>query len=350
MCPCSGICRGLSRAGVVTFNDGPHSQEKFRGSVMRRSFVYAVTLGILVGVLLPGLVLAQEFRGPLGPWDFMARLGVSASTGYFGHKDGVHISFAASGQPQGSVESLRQQFGLQGISTEMRFPVRLVGPLGFVFGGGYSGCFRSDAEETMQKAGSDPLKRTWRVQPQACNVHGAMTVDVLPSLLGLVGFRYENFQTKFFSPKSGFSTHLGTQDSANISYNAYVPCVGVILCAPSLFPGLNVRVGALGFPVLLGSVEYRESWNEKQGIGGTNVNGFMGSNPISRGAFVNAFGEVSLITLCGVEMGAYGKYEFMSGATPVYVGQGNSAIPTVVYDFDFQRRLWGVGGRVSLSF
>ncbi len=315
---------------------------------MRRPFVHAVILGVLVSMLFPCSLLAQEFCRPLGPWDFMARMGVSAYTGYFGHKDGVNISFSASDQPSGSVQGLRQQFGLQGISTEMMFPVRAAGPLGFVFGGGYSGCFRSDAEETLQ-TGASTSKRTWRVQPQACNVHAALTVDVLPSLVGLLGFRYENFQTKFFSPNSGFSTQ---QDSANISYNAYIPCVGVVIGTPSLFPGLNVRVGIVGFPFLLGSVDYRETWNDPQPFGpnSQDVNGFTGSNPISNGAFFDAFGDVSFFTVCGVEMGAYGKYEFMRSATPVYVGQGNSAMPTVVYDFAFERRLWGVGGRVSISF
>ncbi len=86
--------------------------------------------------------------------------------------------------------------------------------------------------------------------------------------------------------------------------------------------------GSWGSLSCLAASSTGETWNVPQAIGKTDVNGFMESNPISRGAFFDAFGEVSCVSLCGVEMGAYGKYEFMSAATPVYVGQGNNAIPT----------------------
>jgi hypothetical protein len=323
-----------------------------KGSIIRGSFFHAVMLGILISALGPGSLSAQELRRPLGPWDFMARMGVSAYTGYFGHRDAVNMSFSAPAQPSGSVQRLRQQFRLEGISTEMLFPIRAAGPVGIVLGAGISGCFPSLSEEIVQRSGSgsEPLSRTWKIQPQAGNIHAALAVDVLPSVLGLIGFRYETFQTKFFDPNSGFGNTLGTLDSANLAYNAYLPCLGFVLGVPALFPGLNVQLGFVGCPVLLGSVDYRETWNNPLNVGGKAVNGFTGSNPIGKGSFFDAFGEVSLVTCCGVEIGAYAKYEFMRGTTPVWIGQGNNALPTVVYDFDFQKRLWGIGGRVSISF
>jgi hypothetical protein len=303
-------------------------------------------------MVLPGQLFAQGFVRPLGPWDFLATLGMSAYTGYFGHRNGVDISFSASDQAGNSVERLRQQYQLQGVTTQLIFPVRVTGPVGVVIGGGYSACFPSSSDETLQRAGAVSLTRTWKTQPQACNVQIAGTLDIFPSLLGMLGFRYENFQTRFSDPNSGNTAQLSGSDSANIAYNAYLPYLGFIVCPQTPFQGLSMQLGFIGCPVLLGSVEYRETWNETVPlqIGGQPVPGFVGSNPIGRGGYFDIFGELSLMTCCGLQLGAYAKYEYMSAATGVYVGQGNSGIPTVVYDFDFERRLWGVGGRVSMAF
>jgi hypothetical protein len=317
---------------------------------MRKLWCNAVLWGVLGLVVFPGLAFAQGLGRPLGPWDFLANLGASAYTGYFGHRDGVNLTFSASDQPTNSVGRLRQQYRLEGISTQLVLPVRGAGPLGFLIGGGYSACFPTEAEETLDLVGAGSLQRTWKVSPQGGNIQAAVTLDIFPSVLGLLAFRYENFQTRFSDPRSAVPAELSAGDSANIAYNAYLPCIGLVTCMPGPISGLNVQLGFIGCPVLLGSVDYRESWLQTLAIGGGEAIGFTGSNPIGKGAYFDAFAEVSLFTQCGVQLGAYGRYEYMTASTGVYVSQGNPIIPTVFYDFDFQRRLWGVGGKVSVTF
>lgn len=319
---------------------------------MRRVWHSVVLWGVLGLAILPGPVFAQGFHRPLGPWDFLATVGMSAYTGYFGHRNGVQLSFSSSDQAGNSVDRLRQQYPLEGISTQLIMPVRITGPLGVVVGGGYSACFSSVGEETVQQVGRATVTRNWKVVPQAANLQLAATVDIFPSLMGMLGFRYENFQTSFVNPNAANSAQLSASDTANIAYNGYLPCLGLIACAPAIIPGLNLQLGFIGCPVLLGSVDYRESWYgvPTLQIGGTGVAGFMGSNSISSGGYFDAFAEVSLLTWCGVQVGGYGKYEYMTASTGVKVGQGDPLIPTTLYDFSFQRRLWGVGGRVSVTF
>jgi hypothetical protein len=320
---------------------------------MRESLLKTVIAAILALTLCPASVLAQVCFPPLGQGCSLATVAVSAYTGYFGHRRGADISFSASDQPDGSVQRLRQQFDLQGISAEMLVPVRGGRLVGFAAGFGYAACFSAVSEETVERVAATTLTRTWRAEPQSGNVHANFTLDLHPSLVGLVGFRYENFQANFRDPSSTLTAPSPNVDGAALAFSAYIPSVGLVCRTVPPIPGLNVQFGVVGFPYLLGSVDYRETTFGGTGllVGGRPVYGFKGSNTMKNGAFVDAFGDVSFTNVYGVQMGAYVKYEYLRAASDINVGNGNPfGLPNVNYTFDFQRRMWGIGGRAAISF
>ncbi len=318
---------------------------------MFRPSFYAVILGACLLALVPISVTAQGCYLPVGgPGCYWLPGGVSLSTGYFGHRTGADICFSASNQPAGSVKELRQQFDLQGIALDVVAPVIGWAPFGVTVGGGYSFCFNEPSRETIQLVGSSSMTRDWRAEPQAGNLYAALTMAFHPALTGMVGIKYDNFQSNFVSPGSGFGAALGTLDTAAMSLNAVTPYLGLVYGNVPSPLGLNIQVGVIGFPVVLGWVDYRETVAATLNVGGSNVSGFPASNNIGQGYFMDAFADVSLTAVSGIQLGAYVKYNTMNAESEINVGERNGNIPMVMYKFEFQKRSWGVGGRMSVFF
>jgi hypothetical protein len=235
--------------------------------------------------------------------------------------------------------------------VELIISMKGSGPVGFALGAAYDFGIRGSSEETVQIAATTSLSRSWRSEPQAGNVNAALMLDLYPSWMALLGFKYESFQTNFRDGSNGLTTTLGGElDSADMSFNMFNPYLGVVFSSPAKANGLNFQLGLLGFPVFLGNVDYRETIRGGISIGGTPAGGFQGANSIGEGYFLSAFGDVSMNTMSGVQLGAYVKYEGSDAVTTVNVGKRNNSLPEVAYHFEFQRKLWSVGGRLSVSF
>lgn len=318
---------------------------------MSRPSFYAVILSACLLALIPTSVLAQGCYLPVGgPGCYWLPGGASLSTGYFGHRTGADICFSASNQPTGSVKELRQQFDLQGVALDLVVPVAGWAPLGVTVGGGYSFCLNEPSQETIQLEGSGSMTREWRAEPQAGNLYAALTMAFHPALTGMVGIKYDNFQANFVSPSSGFGAALGTLDTAAVSINTVTPYLGLVYGGiPNSF-GLNVQLGIVGFPVVLGWADYRETVAATLNVGGATVPGFPASNNIGSGYFMDAFADVSLTTVGCIQLGAYVKYNTMNAESEINVGERNAYIPDVTYKLEFQKRSWGVGGRMSVLF
>ncbi|MBI5248703.1 MAG: hypothetical protein HY912_04345 [Desulfomonile tiedjei] len=319
-------------------------------SLRRNSIVgaFAVALVFFLGSF--GMIAAQGCYGPSGATCSWGPGGLALYAGYFTHSKGADFSFSAQNQPAGSVSGLRQQFGLQGIELEMILSFKLAPPLGLALGCGYDFPFTVSSEEVVPIAGAASLSRGWRAEPRSGNVHAAVTMDLYPSLVGLLGIKYEAFQTNFRSANNGLTVPGGGLDTADLSFNMYNPYIGVVYSTASRGNGPNIQLGLIGFPTLLGNVDYRETVFGGITVGGIAAEGFQGSNSIGEGYYLNAFGDVSLSALNLVQLGAYAKYEVTNAACSINVGNRNSSLPDVAYKFDFQKRLWSFGGRLSIPF
>jgi hypothetical protein len=316
----------------------------------RAALLIGVVLGVFCLLLIPGLVSAQGCYTPFGAHCATWPGCLAVYTGYFGNTKGANISFTAANQPQGSVSSLTQQIEVQGISLDVMVPLKGDRGLGFAFGGGYWFSFTEPADEVVQIVGSGSLTRSWRAVPQSGNLHAAVTMDLSPSLMGVFGFRFDSFQTNFFSPSSGLSSPGPSTDTADISLNAYIPCLGLVYSSITQGGGPLFQIGVVGFPVLMGSVDYRETIFSGVFIANQQAGGFQGSNTIGKGYYLNAFADLSLATMNCIQLGAYFKYDILNANANVDLGNRNNSLPDVNYAFDFYRSVWNVGGRVSISF
>lgn len=325
----------------------PHSvvSERFRPN--RWTIILTVIVGAIFSLTFPGSSRAQSCYSPSWSCGAFSNWGLSAYTGYFGSVNGADISFTAENQPVNALTGIRQRFNLQGINLELMAPIRLYGRYGMAVGIGYSACFNEPAEETLQFSGSPSIARTWLAKPQSFNLQTALTVDLKPSLVGIFGFKYENFLTNFVNAES-------VTPNVDFTFSAYIPYIGLIYGAALNNTGRNFRIGAIGFPFLLGSVAYRETVMGGIAIGAnTDVPGFQGSNTVVSGYYINGFADMTLATVNCIELAAYAKYDILNAVSNEFLACSNNynyRNQNVLFDFRFQRSFWGVGLRASIGF
>jgi hypothetical protein len=321
-------------------------------SLLRSSLPGAAALVIMLFVLIPGMVLAQGCYLPLNDGCSWRPNGVSFGLGWITATRGADIKFSTKNQTIGSLSGLRHSFDMHGIAFNVAMPVRGGGPLGLFLGFEYDFVYLTTSYEEAQIAGSNTLTRTWKAQPQQADVRAGFTLDFTSTISGVAGFRYQNFQTNFMEPNIGLTFIPNGLDTADFTINLYSPYIGVVFNSGPRGPGPgpSIRAGVTGIPVFLGNVDFRETIVGSIAIGGQRALGFQGSNTIGQGYFADFFADVSVTTLRCVELGAYARYDVMDAISHVNIGDRNASLPNVDYNFDFQKRFWTFGGRLTIPF
>jgi hypothetical protein len=142
-----------------------------------------------------------------------------------------------------------------------------------------------------------------------------------------------------------------TMNTGDLSINEYIPYFGFAYKAVHPGMGLELETALIGFPTLLGSVDFRETVSSGFTIGGVVAPGFRVSQSFSKGRFLEWFAEVSLPVTDYCRFGSFVRYNVAQASATVNPGEYNGNIPRgVEYDFKLDKRIWSVGGLVSLSF
>ena len=257
---------------------------------------------------------------------------------------GVDLVLDAGSSSTATTTGLRHKLDLKGTWVEVLVPVRSTGRLGLAFGAGY--LFPSDRRSTenyILYPGGAQIQRTWATDIQWGSCQVACTLGILPSLTGILGFRYDSFLTNFRDPEDNISAIGDPYDVADLTFAAYIPYFGLLINDLGLGP-IRADIGLVGFPTLLGSLDY----HERIGAAGLN-NGIPASNQFRSGHFIEAFGECSL-RMRFSQIGAFGKYGAVYGKTFANLGERNSRLRGPDLDFSFERRSWILGGKISVDF
>ncbi len=313
-----------------------------------------VTFGVVVGILSTVVMPAQIQAGGWGGLQCTANAcpfgATSFYTGYFVDPTRAGITFRNSTPTANSLNELSHQVDLRGVWFELLVPVKCCGPLGVMLGGFYHFPLWRDSNETVNTLGQATVARTWKAAPQWGGTQLALTYELSPSLTGIVGFKYSNFQVNF-SNVSPVLNPNDVGDRADISINEYIPYFGFSFSRVLPSSGIDLELGLIGFPTVMGSVEFTETVNSGFVINGTTVPVFLGSANFRSGGFLEWFAELSLPVRDCCRLGAFVRYNVVQASSVVNVGERNNIIPARVdYDFDFDRRVWSVGGSLSFVF
>jgi hypothetical protein len=322
----------------------------FLGGDMRITRVMVILAGVFLLAATPVSVQAQGCYGWVCPGPASSGSAPSIFTGYFFQTKGADISFNAPEWPTNSVIGLRQQFDLQGIWTELMVPVKGCGPAGLVLGWAYLFPLDRTSHETQTFSVAGTATRTWTADPQWWYLQGALTYDVYPMATVIAGFRYDSFQTNFYDPSVRAADPTVPNDTANVTINGYIPFFGVAISNVAPRTGLDIEIGAIGFPTVMGSVNYVETVGSGIQIRNTLAPGFTGYNEFDKGYFLEAFAEFGVPLMYGWQAGAFMKYTTLNASTTVDVGERNGQIDNTDFECTFDRRSWVIGGRVSLCF
>jgi hypothetical protein len=298
------------------------------------------------------LALFMSTQGHAGGWCGFQHPGCAITStaasfyvGYFSDPSGLTLSFQSSTPSNNSLNLLSQTVDFQGVWFELLAPIKISGPLGMVSGASYHFPFQRNSHETINTGGVG-VNTTWKALPQWGGIQLALTYQINHALTALVGFKYESLLVNFSQPVPANPT----MNTGDLSINEYIPYFGFAYKAVHPSMGLELETALIGFPALLGSVDFRETVSSGFTIGGVAAPGFRVSQPFSNGRFLEWFAEVSLPVKDYCRFGSFVRYNVAQATAKVNPSVYNSGIPSVDYDFNFDNRVWGVGGLVSLSF
>lgn len=308
-------------------------------------------IGTFLTIIAPTISVAQ---GWFGVFDSLSQVSIQPTicTGYHFPNKPTTLSIDMSGDNLVQIKKIQQSFNVQGLWTELVIPVRTPIPLGFAIDFGWLFPANTLSTETYNIA-SGYGERTWRTSTQMCHFEVAATYRFFPSLSGILGFRYDSFMTRFFSPEWTTTTGLtfAPSNSADLTFSADIPFVGLLLERTMMY-GCNVKAGVTWLPTLAGQIEYRE-------VVGQDTLGAKGITVVrefSSGYFLEAVAEVSAPIYRRGQAGAFVKYSGINGnAKNASAALGTApntttAITSENTGINFKRSSWIVGGTISASF
>jgi hypothetical protein len=215
-----------------------------------------------------------------------------------------------------------------------------------MLGASYHFPSKRNSLETINTGGIG-VNSTWNASPQWGGFQMALTYQINPSLTAVVGFKYESLLVNLFQSVPA-NPNMNTGD---INISEYIPYFGFAYNAVHPSSGLELETALIGFPTVLGAVDFRETTAAGFNIGGVVVPGFRVSQPFSSGRFLEWYAEVSLPVRDCCRFGSFVRYNVAQASATVNPAEYNGTIPSNVdYDFNLYKRIWAVGGIVSFSF
>ncbi len=305
-------------------------------------------LGLGCAVFLAVIIATQ---GHAGGWSGFQHPGypfasgaTSFYVGYFSDPSGLTVSFQNT-SPDTTLSLISHTVDFQGVWFELLAPIKSCGPLGMMVGANYHFPLKKNSREIINTGGLG-VNSTWNASPQWGGFQIALTYQVNYALTAILGFKYQSLLVNFYQSVPG-NPNINTAD---LSIGEYIPYFGFAYKAVHPSSGLELETALIGFPTLLGAVDFRETNAAGFNFGGVVVPGFRVSQPFGSGRFLEWYAEVSLPVRECCRVGSFVRYNVAQASATVNPAEYNGSIPPVFYDFNFDNRVWSVGGVMSYSF
>lgn len=306
-----------------------------------------ITLAILVAEWAPGLVWAQGFMGQPGVMcqpacESPCESGFGAGVprfygGYLDSSDLASYGFDTDGVGVGGITALDHSFPLRGLWLGAGGTIELGDGLGAMVGGSYLVPADGSSEEVYNDGVGD-LRRSWESSVQWWTLEGAGTYAFLGTTVAMAGFRYDSFRLDFHDPEDATFATSRPSDEADVTIQGYLPFVGM-MAVHDVNPSY-VRAGLIGFPVVLGHVDY------KQTFGGIPAR-LEGSGDFNAGYFVEAFAEYSR-TVSSATVGVFARWSMIHAEADADLDATGFGSDT--FRFTMDRRVWILGGSIGYDF
>jgi hypothetical protein len=314
------------------------------GVDMRTGRVFGLGCAVFLVVFASTLGHAGGWSGFQHPGYPFASGATSFYVGYFSDPSGLTVSFQKTA-PDATLDLLSHTVNFQGVWFELLAPIKSCGPLGLTLGANYHFPLSKTSQETINTGGVG-VNSTWNASPEWGGFQIALTYQVKPALTAIFGFKYQSLMVNFSQSAAG-NPNLNTAD---LAISECIPYFGFAYKRVHRGSGLELETALIGFPTLLGAVDFRETRAGGFNLGGVVVPGFRISQNFGSGRFMEWYTELSAPVRECCRLGSFVRYYVAQASATVDASQYNGNIPSVLYDFNLDNRVWGVGGVISYSF
>jgi hypothetical protein len=247
------------------------------------------------------------------------------------NREGTEISADTTGIALLGANSVKHKYPERGLWLGLTASGCLSDSISFIGSGWY---LVPSKDNEIEVFNFGTASRNFDTDLQWWYVDGLFAVGKQLSLLA--GFRFDRYSNKFKNPSNAIGVGTNPNDTADVNSDGWIPLVGTQYAYSDATTNLTVR--AVGFPVLLGTVKYRESF------GGATA--LEGKGNWTRGYFLEIFGEYAKKFGPG-NIGVFGRFNATEGKS-----SANFDAPGVSsgYDISLRRLTWTVGGSVGLGF
>ncbi|MGC8603734.1 MAG: hypothetical protein ACP5VS_08615 [Desulfomonilaceae bacterium] len=233
----------------------------------------------------------------------------------------------------------RNDFDLQGIWLEFALPMTIGQNIGLMLSGAHLFSLQPGSVQSYDTYNETIAARQWNPDVHWWEVNTAGSYQIIPSLIGIMGFRWTSFSVNFNNPRKqvGFAPNA---DSATLSANVYVPFLGMLM-EGNLDCRSIIKMAAYGFPLLPGNIVYTETASLM-----SQPTGFSDSAISSAGYFLEAFTEYSMKRDMWT-MGGFVRFTEVRMERTVGGNVGGVYMPV---DINFDRSNWIFGGKLGYVF
>ncbi|MEW6532199.1 MAG: hypothetical protein AB1473_15290 [Thermodesulfobacteriota bacterium] len=267
--------------------------------------------------------------------------------GYVWKDRGVGLKAENDAAPVLGLLETRHDYDLSGFWLEVAIPVSFDYNYGLMVSGAHLFPAATTSRQTYNlAAGGGGGRRDWNTDIQWWNVQAAGSYSFWRGVNLLAGYRWDSFMTKFTSPSDLVGIPGLNTDQADLTVSAHIPFIGIQL-DPWLSCETFTKVGFVGFPVVLGSVIYKEGLGNAAN-GPAALNGNQG---FDSGYFMEAYGEGGM-KMANWNVGGFVKYSTLHATSKVDLEASLAADGTAQqrYNFTFDRRNWIFGGKIGVAF
>ncbi len=309
--------------------------------------ILLITLAILIAEWAPGLVWAQGVMcqpgaicNPTYESKCDAGSGIGVPRVYGGYLDSADLAsfgFDTDGLGVGGVVAIDHTFPLRGLWLGAGASIEFSDGVGAMVGGSYLVPADGSSEEVYND-GVGGSRRSWSSTTQWWTLEGAGTYAFTGTTVAVGGLRYDSFRLDFQDPYNATIATSRPSDEADVTIEGYLPFVG--MTAVHDVNPTYLRAGVIGFPVVLGHVDY------KQTFGGIPAR-LEGSGDFNAGYFFEAFAEYSR-TVSSATVGVFARWSMVHAEADADLDATGLASDT--FRFTLDRRVWILGGSIGFDF
>jgi hypothetical protein len=307
---------------------------------------YVLVFSLCVGLLVPGLALAQY--GPV--------VGVAADVGYMAYRRGATFDIGAkSGAGLPEALNIRQTFPLDGVYAGLTVGAALIDGYTVKLSGSWLFPGNKGSNETVNGLFGGAYSQDgvdWATAIQWWNLDAKVSRPIMGAATAIGGLRYESFLVSFTGPSApgGYLAGLGLAGDARADLTA-------VLAAPYI--GVGVDYGSVGFSFILsprafGGARYQRSgnWLAVPGFGlPADLSGDDSGGGFKSGYLIEGTGEWR--GNLGIGTGTlFAKYSYVHAAGDLAFERTWAVTPSAsdTFSMGFTRENFVMGGNFAVRF